>query len=328
MTKRELVLRALRGERVERVPIGFWFHFVDNEAAADGLKDDSFLRANFEGHRKFYTDFKPDLVKIMSDGFFVYPNELFAAAKTPADLRAVKPLGKNHRWIEKQIEHVSRITALFNGEIVSFYNVFAAATLFKFLRWESGTGDAALARLIKEDAQAVRSALDAVAEDLAVLAGRVTAESGVDGIYFSTQDVGGLTPEQNNAVVRPSDESVLRAGGGCSILHICGYEGHHNGLSRYADYPAQILNWAVSVEGIPLGAGKTTIFGGRPVIGGFANTKNGILYRGTREEVEAETARILAESGHTGIILGADCTIPKDINLERLEWVRKAGQIA
>ena len=30
-SKRELVFRAIRGEEVERVPVGFWFHFVTLE---------------------------------------------------------------------------------------------------------------------------------------------------------------------------------------------------------------------------------------------------------------------------------------------------------
>lgn len=62
------------------------------------------------------------------------------------------------------------------------------------------------------------------------------------------------------------------------------------------------------------------------MIGGFDNTKNGILYRGTREEVENETKRLLEEAGTTGVILGADCTIPSDTPVERLEWVRKTAK--
>ena len=31
ISKKELVLRAFRGEEVDRVPVGFWFHFVSQE---------------------------------------------------------------------------------------------------------------------------------------------------------------------------------------------------------------------------------------------------------------------------------------------------------
>ena len=41
-------------------------------------------------------------------------------------------------------------------------------------------------------------------------------------------------------------------------------------------------------------------------------TRSDVLYTGTREEITAATNRILDEAGTTGIILGADCTIPGD----------------
>ena len=87
----------------------------------------------------------------------------------------------------------------------------------------------------------------------------------------------------------------------------------------------EVINFASVVEGVSLSEGKK-IFSGKAVIGGFANTKKGILYTGTKEEVQAETKKILKKAGTTGIILGADCTIPKDIDFERLEWVREAAK--
>lgn len=46
---------------------------------------------------------------------------------------------------------------------------------------------------------------------------------------------------------------------------------------------------------------------------------------GSREEVEKATFRILEDCGQTGIMLGADCTVPTDIDDHRLEWVRQAA---
>ncbi|MDR0526434.1 MAG: uroporphyrinogen decarboxylase [Spirochaetaceae bacterium] len=327
LNRRELVQKVLRNESAERVPAGFWFHFIENPEGADALKNPDFFAANIAGHRKFYTDFKPDFVKIMSDGFFIYPNEVFLTAKTPSDFNRVKPLGKNHPWVEKQAELVSKVTSIFKGEVMSFYNLFAPATLFKILHPGDPATARVLAGLINEDKRAARNALNVVAEDIAQVARRVISEGGADGIYYSTQDAAGLNGAARDEAVRPSDEAVLKAAGELSkfnILHICGYEGHRNELARYADYPAQIFNWAAAVEGVTPGEGKK-LFGGKPVIGGFGNTKNDVLYKGSREEVEAETAKILAEAGRTGLILGADCTVPSDINYERLEWVRSAG---
>ena len=84
-------------------------------------------------------------------------------------------------------------------------------------------------------------------------------------------------------------------------------------------------NFAAAVEGVSLSQGKQ-LFGGKAIIGGFANTANGVLYKGTKEQIQAETRKLLADAGRTGVILGADCTVPRDIDLEHLEWVRESAQ--
>ena len=33
--------------------------------------------------------------------------------------------------------------------------------------------------------------------------------------------------------------------------------------------------------------------------------------------------KLLAEAGREGVIIGADCTVPSDIDIERLQWVRE-----
>ena len=53
--------------------------------------------------------------------------------------------------------------------------------------------------------------------------------------------------------------------------------------------------------------------------------QKGVLYKGTREEVEKYTYQILDEAGQVGIMVGADCTVPADIDDSRLEWVRQAA---
>ena len=80
----------------------------------------------------------------------------------------------------------------------------------------------------------------------------------------------------------------------------------------------------MAFEGVPMERGEE-IFDHRCVIGGFDNNPEGVLYSGIREEVEKETARILDKAGTSGVILGADCTVPKDIAPERFNWVRDAA---
>ncbi|MDR1972579.1 MAG: uroporphyrinogen decarboxylase [Treponema sp.] len=329
MDKREWVLGALRNEKPDRVPAGFWFHFTADEVL-DGFEHPEMFEQNLRGHVKFYQEFQPDFIKIMSDGFFIYPNRELQRAEKAADLWKVSSIGPHHPWIEKQVELVKTLTAIFGKDVLSFYNIFSPATGFKFSRRDSKRpGEALLGDFIREDEAALIHALRIAAADLAVLARRVIEEGGADGIYYSAQDQhdSRIDTEVQNRVFAPVDAEVLEAAnkaGALSILHICGYAGHRNILSHYTRYPAGIINWASAIEGVSLGEGKK-LFGGKPVIGGFANTTEGILYRGGEAEIKAETRRLLGESGRAGVILGADCTVPRDIDLRHLQWVREAA---
>ena len=60
----------------------------------------------------------------------------------------------------------------------------------------------------------------------------------------------------------------------------------------------------------------------------FENGKTGLLYTGSQEAIQNETKRLIAEAGKDALIIGADCTIPSDIDPERIEWVRQAASLA
>ena len=43
----------------------------------------------------------------------------------------------------------------------------------------------------------------------------------------------------------------------------------------------------------------------------------------SKEEIEAETERLLQNAGKIGVVLGADCTVPSTIDIAHLNWVRR-----
>ena len=94
-----------------------------------------------------------------------------------------------------------------------------------------------------------------------------------------------------------------------------------NNLELFKDYDAAAINWAVHAEGVTLGEGKK-LFGGKPVFGGFEQAT--VIYKGARPHVEDETFNILDEVGQLGVMIGADCTVPNDIDERRLGWVVEA----
>ncbi len=325
--KKELVLAALNNQPVDRVPVGFWFHFTQVAERGLGLEQPEIIERNVKGHFAFYDAFQPDFVKIMSDGFFAYPNERLRNIKSLAALQDIEPIGAQHPWIRGQVDLVRRLTRKFGGEVLTFYNVFAPVKYLRLLQQQNE--NRFIAELIVKEPQALKRVLDVIAGDLTVLARAVITEGGADGIYFSVQNIpeAEVTKERYREIIAPGELAILAAANSVSennLLHICGFHGNRNDISWYADYPAKAVNWAVNVENVALADGKR-LFGGRAVIGGFDNIPEGILASGSKEQVEAFTEGLLKGAGRKGVILGADCTVPNDIDLQRLEWVRQTA---
>ena len=72
--KRALMEKVFNNEKAERVPIGFWYHYVSPRDHFRALEDKDVLNKVIEGHKKMYKEMQPDFVKIMSDGFFGHPS--------------------------------------------------------------------------------------------------------------------------------------------------------------------------------------------------------------------------------------------------------------
>ena len=330
-SKRELVFKAIRGEEVERVPVGFWFHFVTLEEKGQGLNNPRIFQKSLEGHRKYVERIHPDFVKMMSDGFFIYPSNVYSPlVSSIQELASIESIGENHPWIQQQVEVVQAIRATFTEDIASFYNIFSPISYLKrWFRTEASRGDKEVANLLLENPELFREILDVIAEDIAILTKAIIQYGGADGIYLSTQEIQDerITPELYQTYIEPSNIKVLEAAkqaGGINILHICGFQGASNDVTIFKDYPAQVFNWATHHEAVSLPQGQE-LFHGKAVLGGFENGKQSLLYGGTKIELQEETKRLLAEAGTRGVLLGADCTVPDDFELERLDWIRQAA---
>lgn len=333
MNKRELVLKAIRGEEVPRVPVGFWFHFVTLEEKGQGLNNPAIYQKSLQGHRRYVEEGRPDFVKIMSDGFFKYPSRLIPEEiQSVEDLRGLTSIGADHPWIEQQIAIVRDILDSFPEEVAAFYNIFAPVSYLKrWFRTDNSRGDREIADFMEENPEALKEVLDVIAADIAILVERLLTETDLDGIYLSTQTVQDVRVDgvSYQAYIEPSTLTVLEAANradGQNILHICGFEGASNDLKLFTHYPAQVFNWATHHEELSLAEGRD-LFQGRTVLGGFENTKSALLNTGSQADLHAETQKLIQEAGSQHLILGADCTVPDDFELERLDWIRQAAYL-
>jgi uroporphyrinogen decarboxylase len=317
LSKQELILKAFNNEETHRTPVGFWFHFLDEASFGEGLNNPEIINLNITGHRRFIERFRPDMVKIMSDGFFLPP------VRDTDDVLSIAPFAADHIWTEKQVELVRTVTAM-DTDMPYFYNIFSPLTTLRFM-----LGAEKLLSLVLEDAGRVSKAAYNIGISLAGLAERVIREGKADGIYLSVQnpDIGQISDLEYDKFFTPADMLILNAANAASennILHICGYEGVRNRLAAWRNYPAKAYNWAVNVEGVTLSEGKA-LFAGKAVIGGFANPKGSLIDTGTRAEIEAFVAELLQKTGKRGVVIGADCTVNSEITPERYEWVRQAA---
>ncbi len=311
MTKKERVLRAFNNEPTDKVPFGFWYHFSP---------DDDFGPETVAEHIKLYRDTDMDMIKVMCDGYFNYPNPGISKITCAEDWKKLTPMGADHSYISKQVERARGVVESVKGECCVFYNVFCPMSLMRF-----GTSEELLMSHMRENPEAVCNAFTVIAQDIKSLIRRLITEAGCTGIYYCVQNAEKFrfTADEYRRWVTPAELDVLKYANTLSennILHCCGWAGDENRVEVWRDYPAKAVNWAVYVEHMSLAEGKK-FFGGKCVLGGFDNRKEGLLCSGTREEIEAETKRIIDEAGNIGVMIGADCTLPSDIDHNRIRWV-------
>jgi uroporphyrinogen decarboxylase len=324
MSKKEFLDKVFAGESLPRVPVGFWFHFLEEAETGDALKDPRLFGQNIEGHRAFIEKFDPDLVKVMSDGFFGYPADGDLDSLGGLET-AIQDVGPSHPWIARQVELLGKVMEI-DPKNNFFYNIFSPMTTLRFL-----IGFQRTYAFLKESPERVSGVLSRIGVGLASLATAVVRDAGGSGIYLSVQnpDLGSFSDAFYASHVTPSDLQVLGAAiaaGGRNILHVCGYAGVRNNVGFFSSYGADAFNWAVNVEGVPLSAGRA-LFPGKVLIGGFPNTKGSVIHAGTHDEISAWTKKIIQDAGPKALIVGADCTVPGDTSLKRLSWVRDAARL-
>ena len=327
--KIQLLKDAFACRETFKVPTGFWHHFVLGPDQFRADVDASIRERIVEGHRRYYELVDPDMMKMMNEGFMGYPPIMDNPLETEADLMKIKAVGPDHPWIREQVRHVRRIIDQFHGEVMTFYNVFAPlqAIRIKFdfldLRYDK------FVKLAERFPDAFAAAGMEIQRDFVELIKQLFAETKLDGIYYCVQNVQSpLYPrERYRKLITPTEIEVLNEANRYSpynILHICGYARHTNVISWYRDYEAGCYNWAQHTEGISLAEGRAN-FPGKCVLGGFDNNPGTLIDTGTPEELDAYVKRLIDENGYRGYIMGADCSIPNDIDDRRVQAICAAA---
>jgi len=312
MTKRERVMAALRGDEVDRPPLGFWLHNFATENSAAGLAAESVRLA-----RTFDWDFlKPQSrAQCFAEmwGLTYRPSGERATSYTvmhhpvasAADLARLRPAAPTTGALGEQLEALRAIRAAVGPDVPIVWTVFAPLMILPFLL---PGGRAQALDLLRTEPMAVEAAFDAMADTLSAY-GRACLAAGADGLFYATnmatRDL--LRPDECRRFQRPYDLRILQAVADApfNLLHVCGA-----GIlfDEFADYPTTAWNWATVPENPSLSAVHRrtgcAVVGGLPAKPTLASTTAGLL---------AERARAaMREMDGRWLLVGPDCSIDPD----------------
>ena len=329
MTNKERIMKVLRNEPVDRVPVAFFHHFTETKYWNKGLQYPEALEQNIEGHRPALEKFVPDVAKVMNDTLMMLSMDL-SFVKEVKDLYKIQKPRLDEPFAKAQIYLTNKVMEIYKDLDAPIYvtGFSATWTLRNALAKGSplfGTDESLMEKFMEEDPEAIKYALETISDGIIELNSYLMTECGADGIYFSCNNQGGFFPKDfYRKYVAPSEKRVLAEAKkikDTNILHICGYHGRGNDLSLYTDYDAAAYSVAVNAEGVTMAEAKA-LFPGKCIIGGFP--QEGVIYDGSKEELKRATWAILDNCGQQGVIIGDDCTVPTDIDDDRFNWVREA----
>lgn len=309
MNQRERVMAAVTGGVPDRVPGGFWLHFPGGyEAGEEAVRI----------HLDFFAQTGTDLCKVMNENSLPDHPRL----NTAADWGKLEPIPHDAPFIRRQVELVRRVCQEVRGEAVVLATIHGmVASAFHYL----GGGELydrdkqALTRHLRQEPEAFRHGMEIIAEYLDYLCG-ACIEVGADGLYFAS--LGGETAMMSDGefaeFFKPYEVALLekydRAAPCFNVLHMCK---DHLNLARYLGYPTRVINWGVYEGNLSLREGAALFGPGHVLLGGL-DDRAGVLVDGTPGQIEQAVHCVLNEAGTKNFILGADCTLPTDIDPARI----------
>ena len=302
MNKRDAVLSLLDPAATpDYIPAGFFLHF-DPEFRSG--------QAAVDKHLEFFRYTGMDFVKIQYEKKF----PAIPGITTPDDWAKMPEYGLD--FYEESLKVVEGLVKAAKKDalvILTLYSpfMFAAQTSSYDLITEH----------IKTDPDRVKVGMRAITNSVMRFV-KECARLGLDGFYTSTQ--GGEAarfsdPSLFDKCVRPYDLELMEEINRTfpfSILHVCDYQLPYSSITRYADYPGQIVNASLELTGEKMTPKEAAKIFNRPFMGGM--DRLGALAKGSKEDVKAAAEAVLKEAPER-FVLAADCTVPADTSWDNLK---------
>jgi uroporphyrinogen decarboxylase len=327
MNKKERVDAALRGEKVDRVPVSVWGHDYEREWGVQPLSES--IAENFNRYDWDYVNVVPRAsylaecwkARYVPSGKASKPPICeYTPIKGAADWKRLRPLEPDYKTLG---EHL-RVLQLVNHEVgYDAYFIQTISCPLGVARSLAGDQNEPLFLTMREERRSLHTALRIITETLINYA-IACLEQGASGIYYDTCDwasAGMLTQDQYREYGEQYDLEFFDAIKSRSKMNVLHNSGSHIYFDLLSPYHVQAINWSASQEGNPdLRDGR--LRSGKAVIGGI-NERN-LLKHSSAGQVQDEIGAVLELTGKEGLLLGPENPIAPETSVRSLEAIRRA----
>ncbi|MBA2679835.1 MAG: hypothetical protein H0U76_15745 [Ktedonobacteraceae bacterium] len=326
MNKKERVDAALRGEKVDRVPVSLWGYDFEREWEVQSLAEAT--AENFNRYDWDYVKVNPRASYLAeswkaryrpSGERFKPPVCEYTPIRSASDWKRVRPLEPDYGPLGEQL----RVLQLVNHEVG--YDAYFMQTILCPLgvaHYLAGDKNEPVLQTIREDRSSMHAALRIITETLSSYA-IACLEQGASGIFYATNGwarEGILTQDQYREFGEQYDLEFLDAIKSRSKFNVLHNYGSHIYFDLLASYPVHAINWASALEGNPdLHEGK--LRSGKAVMGGIS--EQGVLKNGTPDQVQEEIGRALELTGERHFLLAPGNSVPPETPARNVEAVRR-----
>jgi len=322
MTKKERIQAAIKGEKVDRLPVAFWRHWPGDDQDAGSM-----AAAALDYQKKFDLDF----IKLPVSSTYTVSDYgvkhayqgslngdrayLERTIFCEADWAKIEALDINKGTYGWHLEALSKIIKNKEEDTPVIVTMFNPLSIAAYL-----AGDGICLANLRAFPSLVEPALEALTET-SVRFAKACLERGADGIFLSTRFASyeKMSLEEYNLFGKSGDLAVLKAAEEAwfNVLHL---HGQFPMLPPLANYPVHALNWHDRTTPYCL-AEAAGYFKGA-LMGGVEQYR--VLHFGKPEEVKEQVEDASRQMNGRRLIISPGCTYPVDVPQVNLMALRSA----
>lgn len=323
MTGKERVIKALKGENVDRLPVSAWHHFPLEDKTHDG---------SVKAFIKFQETYNWDIAKLMYRNTFsieewgcesdnidpVTGTYLVTkhAIQAPKDWENIKPLDVTAGALGETVSITRVVCQHIGKDVMKLATVFAPFMLALRL-----AGEQRIVKDMREQPALLHQAMDVITKTVMNFS-IACLDAGADGVFFATTEAhkGFATRKEYAEFGHTYNLQVLNAireKSEMTMLHICKKDIY---FDEFVNYPVDAINW--DDQNTPPSLAEARKLTDKCLIGGVDRYKT--ICSGSPEEIEAQVIACAQSAGTGKLIIAPGCTIPYKTPEENLKALRRS----